>query len=190
MVGCYGGIGGSCALEELAALGHLDQAAGVVLAAVLEGGEHIAVTEPQVGVRMVESAHLTEAGQDARVQRLIQIEQPALAGVKSVGKQVVVGRHDVFGVVWMRSHGSGGNARDDVPVGLRARIRVDHAEKVASRMVSISRPDEEIGMFRLRKSAGHCHAQKGENRKRHPGTRGRGRISLQPTYPVPVRSRP
>ena len=52
---------------------------------VLEGGQHVAIGQAQVGVRMREAAHLVEGGNYLGTQRIADVQNEAAPGIVVVG---------------------------------------------------------------------------------------------------------
>src|SRR3954468_2765893 len=101
-------------------------------------------------MRMVESADLAVGSEDARLKRIVQVEEPGAAGVEAISEQVIVRPDEIFGVVRMRAGEACRNAGDDMAVASRIRVSIDHAQEIAGGVAGIAGPDIKVRVLGLR----------------------------------------
>ena len=132
---------------------------------VLERRQHVAVVHADEGVRVAQPRQVAERGQDARLQRRGEVEQPGASGTKAVGQQVPVRGHLVLGVMRVGPRLAGGQRRDNRAVAGGGRRGVDDAEEVARFPVGVAGPEEEIRrrVGGRRRRRGGCAETAGEH---------------------------
>ena len=86
---------------------------GPGLRPILERRQYMAVGEPDERVRVAEASHVAERRDDARSQRVRQVEQPRASRVKAVRQQMPVGWHLMFGVMRVGARRAGRKRGDD-----------------------------------------------------------------------------
>ena len=83
---------------------------------ILERRQDVAIREPDERVRVAVASQGAERGENVRMQRLREVEQPAASRVEPVREQMAVRRHLVLGVMRMRARLAGRDRGDDRPV--------------------------------------------------------------------------